>query len=166
MLSDQVKEDLKNPWLRGILAVVAVTLVVNIGFITYAFIFPPNLVVDNYYEQGKRYFHDQQLRKALSPTAWRLQLLLPQEIRVNHEQTFRLYVMDHQGQPVRTGKVVLSAYRPNSATSDFEVALKLVDIGTFAAPVAFPLVGNWDLIARIDSGTDHFNTAQRIVVKP
>jgi len=165
MLSAQIKEDLKNPWLRGILAVVGVTLIVNFGFISYAFIFPPNLVVKDYYERGKNYFHDEHLREQKAPTAWRLQLLLPNTLKVNQSGISRLYVMDHQGKPVHAGHVVLTAYRPSDASHDFNVELHLTDAGTFAAPVSFPLPGHWDLIARIDAGEQHFDTAQRIFVQ-
>jgi len=165
MLSAQVKEDLKNPWLKGILAVVGVTLVVNIAFISYAYISPPNLVVQDYYERGKNYFHDEHVREEAAATAWRLQLLLPNTLKVNKVGISRLYVMDHQGKPVRSGKVTLTAYRPSDASHDFNVELRLTDAGTFAAPVSFPLPGHWDLIARIDADGQHFDTAQRIFVQ-
>jgi len=165
MLSAQVKQDLKNPWLKGILAVVGVTLVVNIGFISYAFIFPPNLVVQDYYERGKNYFHDERVREEAAATAWRLQLLLPNSLKVNKTDISRLYVMDHQGKPIHAGKVILSAYRPSDASHDFDVELKLTDDGTYTAPVSFPLPGHWDLIARIDVNGQHFDTAQRIFVQ-
>ncbi len=165
MFSDQLKQDLKNSWLRGILAVVGVTLAVNFIFIAYAYISPPNLVVQDYYERGKSYFHDQHLREQAAPTAWRLQLLLPKTLKVNQSGISRLYVMDHQGKPIRSGKVVLKAYRPSDASHDFSVELRLTDAGTFAAPVTFPLPGHWDLIARIDTDGQHFDTAQRIFVQ-
>jgi len=165
MLSAQVKQDLKNPWLKGIIAIVAVTVTVNVGFITYAFIFPPNLVVPDYYEQGKKYFHDQHVRQEKLPTAWRLQLMLPDPMHVGTARVCRLYVMDHQGKPLRKGSVALKAYRPDNTNDDFSVTLKLVDAGTFAAKVSFPLPGIWDVIARIDAGGQHFDTAQRIFVQ-
>ncbi|MDQ6969540.1 MAG: FixH family protein [Mariprofundus sp.] len=165
MFSEQLKMDLKNPWLRSILAVVGVTLVVNIAFISYAFIFPPNLVVQDYYERGKSYFHDAQLRDQAAATAWRLQLLLPNTIKANDSITSRLYVMDHSGQPIRTGQVLLSAYRPNDASQDFTIVLPRTDAGTYAAAISFPLPGHWDLLARIDAGEHHFDTAQRIFVQ-
>jgi len=90
MLSEQVKQDLKNPWLRAILGTVAVVVAVNIVFIAYAFITPPNLVVKDYYEQGKNYFHDKDARQKASATAWRLQLLLPDAIQANSPATCRL----------------------------------------------------------------------------
>jgi len=165
MFSEQLKQDLKNPWLRGILSVVGVTLIVNFGFITYAYIFPPNLVANDYYERGKEYFHDEKTRQKAEATAWRLQLLMPSNMRVNQVQTVRLYAMDHQGKPVQKGNVTLKAYRPNDASRDFTITLQRSDVGTFTAPITFPLPGHWDLIARIDVDKHHFDTAERIFVE-
>jgi len=164
MLSPQLRQDLKNPWLRTILGIVSVVVAVNIVFIAWAFISPPNLVVKDYYERGKNYFHDKDLRQQAEAAAWRLQLLLPDDLQPNTPITCRLYVVDHQGQPVSSGSVHVSAYRPNDADYDFSVELKVVDPGSFAAPISFPLPGNWDLIARIDAGKQQFDTAQRIFV--
>jgi len=61
--------------------------------------------------------------------------------------------------------VILTAYRPSDARNDFKVELHLTDAGTFAGPVTFPLPGHWDLIARIDAGGQHFDTAERIFVQ-
>jgi len=93
-----------------------------------------------------------------------LQLLVPSKMHTNQTQTVRLYAMDHQGKPVREGKVTLKAYRPNDASRDFTMTLRYTDAGTFAAPITFPLAGHWDLIARIDAGEKHFDTATRIFV--
>jgi len=164
MLSPQLKQDLKSPWLRTILGIIAVVVAVNIVFISWAFISPPNLVVKDYYERGKNYFHDEDARKQAEASAWRLQLLLPDSMQANTPATCRLYVMDHQGKPIQAGSVHLSAYRPDNASYDFNVELNKVDTGTFAGPVSFPLAGNWDLIARIDAGGQRFDTAQRIFV--
>jgi len=158
MLSERLKEDLKNPWLRIILAAVGITVTVNIVFITYAFISPPNLVVKDYYERGKEYFHDAKVRDDAASTAWRLQLMLPNKVTTNKVVTCRVYAMDNSGTPIATGHVILSAYRPSDASHDFDIELQRTDRGTFSAPVSFPLPGHWDLIARIDSDGKHFDT--------
>jgi len=165
MLSEQLKSDLKNPWLRIILAAVGITVAVNIIFITYAFISPPNLVVEDYYERGKEYFHDAKVRDNAAATAWRLQLMLPNKITVDEVVTSRLYAMDSSNNPIKTGQVILTAYRPSDASHDFDIELSLTDAGTFTAPISFPLPGHWDLIARIDSDGKRFDTAQRIFVQ-
>jgi len=164
-INAQLKNDLKSPWLRAILGVVGVTVCVNLAFIAYAFWSPPDLVAKDYYEKGQNYFHEETKRKHAAADAWRLQLLAPDKPRLNLEQDYRLYVMDHQGRAVNTGQVILSAYRPDDSRSDFKQELHYVDSGTYAATLRFPLPGKWDLIAQIHSGEQTYDVAQRINVE-
>ena len=163
-LSVQLKNDLKNPWLRSILGIVAVTVTVNLLFVFYAYWSPPQLVAKDYYQKGQDYFHQDVLREKQAADAWRLQLLLAPELTANRPQALRLYVMDHQGIPLQNGEVTLYAYRPNSAKDDFKRELKPVDRGTYAAEVSFPLPGKWDLIAQVRADGRKFDVAQRIDV--
>ncbi len=165
MISDRIRADLASPWLRSIIAIIAVTVLVNVAFISYAFISPPNLVAQDYYERGKNYFHDQAVRRQASERAWRLHLLLPQQMMVDTPVTGRLYVVDHQGQPIDDGQVVLTAYRPSNAAHDFRVAMARQDRGTFVAALSFPYPGNWDLIARIEANGETFDVAERVFVE-
>jgi len=164
-MKEQIKSDMKNPWLRGIIAAVVVTVGVNIIFIAYAFISPPNLVVKDYYEKGKSYFHEEHLRDQAAGDAWRLQILAPAHPLVGKAQVYRLYVMDHQGRPVRQGEASLFAYRPSNAEYDFKNAMQRTDIGTFSHSISFPLPGHWDLIAQVRSGDRHYDIAKRIFVE-
>jgi nitrogen fixation protein FixH len=164
-ISTQLKNDLKSPWLRAILGVVGVTVSLNLVYIIYAFWSPPNLVAKDYYEKGQNYFHEEIKREQAAGDAWRLQLLAPDKPRMNLDQDYRLYVMDHQGRAVNSGQVILFAYRPNASQSDFKQELHYVDTGTFAASLRFPLPGKWDLIAQIRSGDQKFDVAQRINVE-
>ena len=164
-MKEQIKSDMKNPWLRGIIAAVVVTVGVNIIFIAYAFISPPNLVVKDYYEKGKSYFHEEHLRDQAAGDAWRLQILAPDHPLVGKAQVYRLYVLDHQGRPVRQGEASLFAYRPSNAEYDFKNAMQRTDIGTFSRSISFPLPGHWDLIAQVRSGDRHYDIAKRIFVE-
>lgn len=164
-MSMQLKNDLKNPWLRTIIAAVAVTVSINVAFVFFAFSSPPQLVSKDYYAKGQKYFHEEIKREQQAVSAWRLQLLAPPVLAVNQSQILRLYVMDHQGNPMNTGKAMLYAYRPDNVKADFSQELKLVDNGTFAADIAFPLPGKWDLIAQIKSDEQKYDVAQRINVQ-
>lgn len=164
-ISAQLKNDLKSPWLRGILAVVGVTVGVNLVFIAYAYWSPPQLVAKDYYEKGQRYFHEEIRREQAAGNAWRLQLLVPDKPRLNMEQDYRLYVMDHEGRAVNSGQAVLYVYRTNASRNDFKQVLQYVDTGTYAATLRFPLPGSWDLIAQIRSGDQKYDVAQRINVE-
>lgn len=164
MAEAQWKEDLKHPWLRGILAIIGVTLVVNIGFISMAFIDKPNLVVKDYYEKGQEYFHAEAVRNEAEHLGFRLHLLPPASPKLNVGQTYRLYVVDHDGKPWNSGEGTLFAYRPNDSSKDFRIVLPKADVGTFAANVTFSQPGNWDLIAQITVEGRKLDIAQRIFV--
>jgi len=163
-MSEQLKSDLRNPWLRGILGVVGVTVSVNLVFIIYAFWSPPDLVAKDYYERGKNYFHEKIKRENIENTSWRMQILAPDHPRLNQPQTYRVYIMNHAGQAIHSGQVILFAYRPSGAESDFKQQFKMVDNGTFAGTLTFPLLGKWDLIAQVRSGDQKYDVAQRINV--
>jgi len=164
-MNAQLKNDLKNPWLRGILAVIGVTVFVNLVFVLYAFWAPPQLVAKDYYEKGQSYFHEEIKREQAAADAWRLQLLAPDQPKLNMEQYYRLYVMDHEGRAVNSGQAMLYVYRSDSAENDFKQELHFVDTGTYAATLRFPLPGTWDLIAQIRSGENKYDVAQRINVE-
>jgi len=164
MAEAQWREDLKHPWLRGVLAIVAVTMLVNIIFISTAFWESPNLVVKDYYEQGKEYFHAEAVRDEARHMGFRLHLLPPSTPKLNASQTYRLYVVDHNGKPWNSGEGMLFAYRPSDSKRDFRLPLVKADAGTFAADVAFPLPGSWDLIAQIVVQGHKLDVAQRVFV--
>jgi len=161
-MSAKLKQDLKNPWLRTILALVATAVSVNIAFVVYAMMVPPNLVVDDYYEKGKSHFHNERQREA---SVWRLQLLPPETPTVDTPQPYRLYVMDQSGQPVNRGQVTLFSFRPSDTAQDFTRVLNHTDTGTFVADITFPLPGTWDLIAQVETDGQSHDIAQRIVVQ-
>jgi nitrogen fixation protein FixH len=164
-MSEQLKNDLKSPWLRAILGVVGVTVSVNMVYIIYAFWSPPDLVAKDYYEKGKNYFHEEIRREKAAGNEWRLQLLAPDKPKMNMEQEYRLYVMDHQGRAVNSGEATLLVYRPDNSRSDFRQELHYVDSGTYAATLRFTFPGKWDLIAQIRSGDRKYDVAQRINVE-
>lgn len=160
----QLKEDLKSPWLRGVLAVVGVTLIVNIGYIIYAFWQPPGLVVQNYYDKGKEYFHAEAVREQNAQTAWRLQFLPPATPEQGKVQSYRLFVVDENNQPVMQGKARLLAYRPSDASQDFQRDLAFVDAGTYVGQLRFDQPGHWDVIVQIEANGRKFDVAQKIFV--
>ena len=165
MAKGQLREDLKNPWLRGVLAIVAVTLLANVVFISLAFISSPNLVVKDYYEQGKEYFHAQVERDEIKQLGYRLHLMAPATPKLGIAQPYRLYVVDPDGKPWNRGEGTLFAYRPNDASKDFQQPLLRSDTGMFAAEVNFPMAGNWDLIAQIYVDNKKLDVAQRVFVE-
>ncbi|OIO70591.1 MAG: hypothetical protein AUJ57_08255 [Zetaproteobacteria bacterium CG1_02_53_45] len=161
--ASHLKEDFKNPWFLGILALVGVALAGTIWMAVVAGQTSPGLVSEDYYEKGKNYFHE--TPKAEQGPQWRLSLMAPPTPVVGQSQIYRLYVVDEAGHPVSGASVVLYAYRPSDANADFEVKMTQADAGTFTAPVSFALPGTWDLIAQVKSNGRSFDITQRVFIK-
>ena len=159
-----LREDFKNPWFLGVLALIGTALAGTVWMAMIANSTSPGLVSEDYYEKGKNYFHESP-QEAKAPL-WRLNLLVPAQTKVGQSQTYRLYAVDELGKPVTGGTATLYAYRPSDATADFSVKMTLSDAGTFTASIDFPLPGTWDLIAHIDASGQRFDVTQRLFVQP
>ena len=157
-----LKEDFKNPWFIGILALVGVALSGTIWMAVIAGQTAPGLVTENYYEKGQNYFENQPEDE--QGPQWRLNLMAPVNPKAGQSQKYRLYVVMDNGKPATSGTVTLFAYRPSDANADFEVAMAQSDVGSFSADVSFPLKGTWDLIAQIESDGKTYDVVQRISV--
>ena len=158
-----LKDDFKNPWFLGILALVAVALAGTIWMAVIAGQTSPGLVSEDYYEKGNNYFNE--APKTEQGPVWRLNLMAPPTPVTGQSQVYRLYVIDEAGKPVTTAQVRLYAYRPSDANADFEVKMTQADVGTFTAPVTFNLPGTWDLIAQVKSNGRSFDITQRVFIK-
>jgi len=157
-----LKDDFKNPWFLGILALVAVALGGTIWMAMIAGQTAPGLVTEDYYEKGQNYFENQP-KEAQGPQ-WRLSLMAPAKPEAGQSQVYRLYVIMDNGKPASSAQVTLFAYRPSDANADFEVNMKQSDIGSFRADVSFPLKGTWDLIAQVEAEGKKHDVVQRIFV--
>jgi len=163
MTEINLKEDFKNPWFLMVLGLIAAALAGTVWMAVIAGSTSPGLVSEDYYEKGKNYFHQAPEKKGTSQ--WRLNLLAPAGAKVGQLQTYRFYVIDDAGKPLKAGTAVLYAYRPSDAKADFRVEMELTDAGTFTASVAFPLPGSWDLIAQVESQGRRVDIAQRLFVQ-
>lgn len=160
----RLSEDLKSPWLRGIIGIIAVTLAVNIGMITAAVKTNHGLVTKDYYEHGKDYFKTEARQKKVNAIGMRLKILVPDRMLRGKPQVYRFYVMNADGNPVTDGSAIMFAYRTSDASRDFQVKLPMSDIGLFSAPISFNLPGIWDLIAQVKTNGNTFDVARRIYI--
>lgn len=158
-----LKEDFRNPWFLGVLALIGAALAGTVWMAVIAGNTSPGLVSEDYYEKGKNYFHE--TPKEVTESAWRLNLLAPPAPKMGEAQNYRLYVIDDTGRPVSSAEVVLYAYRPSDAKADFSVKMVKSDAGTFVASITFPLPGTWDLIAQVDASGMRNTLAHRLFVK-
>jgi len=158
-----LKEDFKNPWFLAILGLIGVALAGTIWMAVIAGSTSPGLVSEDYYEKGKNYFHE--TPEEASTPQWRLNLLVPSDLKVGENQDYRLYIVDENGKPVSDAKVTLHAYRPSDAKADFSIKMNRTDAGSYVASITFPLPGTWDLIAQVETSEKRTDLAQRFFVK-
>ncbi len=158
------REDMKSPWLLGIISIVVIALMVNIGMIIAAVKTNNGLVVKDYYERGKNYFRAEIKQRKTDAIGMRLQILVPDKILRGKPQVYRFYVIDPDGKPVTNGQSIMFAYRTSNADRDFQVKLPMSEAGMFSARISFDLPGTWDLIAQVKTNGGIFDVARRIYV--
>ncbi len=163
-LDMRLRDDLKSPWLLGIIGIILIALMVNAGMAFVAVKSSPGLVVKDYYERGKNYFRAEVKQKNIDALGMRLQILAPSHIILGKSQIYRFYVMNADGSPVVDGQATLLAFRPSDAGKDFQVKLPMSEAGMFSASISFDLPGVWDLIAQVKTNGNTFDIAKRINV--
>lgn len=166
MISQKNKEALKNPWVWGLILFFLTFLAANAVFIYLAFKSPPNLVVPDFYERGKRY-EDTQLRiekeKALG---WTGILTVPKQTRVNQTQSYEILIQGKNAVSLALDSVVIEAYRPSDKRADFSEEMIAGSPGVYTADMSFSLPGIWDVIVIAKQGEQEFLVTKRITIKP
>ena len=153
---------LKNPWVLGWLALVVIVLVVNIGFISLAFITNPGLVDKNYYEKAEDYEENLvKYRTARAALGWNYQAAFPANPVINTKTLYRLSMVDKTGLPLTAANIKIAAYRPSDASADFEISLLEVDAGIYEGYITYPLKGIWEITAKIERNGDTYDFTRR-----
>jgi nitrogen fixation protein FixH len=164
-ISQSSKRALRNPWVLGWLALVAVVLGVNIFMITMAFVTNPGLVSKDYYEKGRDYERTVQQRiAARNALAWDLSLQTPERIVLQRPAAFRITAADKVGLPLVGADVTVRAFRPSDANADFSMPLAEVTGGQYVGDLVFPLKGVWDVIVEVRQGEHNYEIARRVSV--
>lgn len=166
MNRDAISQDnpkaLKNPWVLGWIALVAVVLAVNIGFISLAFITNPGLVDKDYYEKSQDFEENLiKYRNARTALGWTYQTDFPQSPVMNQRALYRLSVVDKAGMPLTAASVTVNAYRPSDASADFTMTLSEVGAGIYEGYISYPLKGIWDITVNIIRDEDKFDFTRR-----
>ena len=157
-ISQSNKRGLRNPWLLGLIGLLAVVVSVDTAFIITAIKTFPGLVNKNYYDNGEDYAHHILDRRAnRAALGWTASVEVPDTIVLNATQTYRYVVRDKAGKPVHGAKVMLYAYRSANADADFSMPMTEVAPGHYEAPVVFKLKGHWDLIFSVKNARKGYN---------
>ena len=161
-ISQDNPKGLKNPWVLGWLALVAVVLAVNIGFISLAFITNPGLVDKDYYEKAEDYEENLvKYRTARAALGWTYHAAYPNNPVINKKTPYRLTIVDKVGLPLTAANVKLVAYRPSDASADFEITLTEVDAGIYEGDITYSLKGIWEITTVIEREDSQYDFKRR-----
>lgn len=156
----------KNPWVWLLIGIMGTALLVNSFLIAMAFLNPPGLVVDDYYERGKNYlYHQAKVKDDIARLGWELQLDLPKAPKVNGSDPYILRALNRDGKAIEGAAVEFAAFRPVESGMDFAMPMRDIGAGFYSLKTGFSRPGNWDLIVTVQLGEDKLDIAQRIFVK-
>ena len=165
-ISQSNKQAFRNPWVLGWLAAIILVLLVNAGFIITAVMTNPGLVDKDYYEKGRDFEQEfSTLKETRHRLGWKMHLEAVQAPHTNQTARYTLSAADRTGIPVAADQVIIRAYRPSDASSDFTTEMQEVTPGIYTAELTFPLKGLWDLTAILHKGDDQLKVTRRINVQ-
>jgi len=154
----------KSPWLRGIIAFMALFVSVNIFMVWTAFSTKPNLVTEDYYKRGQSFTERTKLKnKGKALHDWKFNLTYP-EITMGTPALFQLSI-SHQQNTITPDIVNLFAYRPADSNKDFKVIMNANPDGGHSANITFTEQGYWDVIVVVEQEGYETDYAERIRVK-
>jgi nitrogen fixation protein FixH len=156
LISQDNKNGLRNPWLLGMLALMAVVVGVNGAFIWLAMKNRPALVDREYNARSLKSdsaaLNNLEKHRAL---AWQTSIKQPKTITTGSPAAYEIGVTDRAGAPV-SGTMEVLAYRASDAARDFTTAFTESSPGNYQGYISFPLEGYWELRIRVKRGTEVF----------
>ena len=167
MISQSNKSGFRNPWVLGMMALIAVVLAVNATFIWFTMKEGRSTLVERDYKTKDRKSNDMLLSelRAQQALAWQTEIKKPKSIVMGTPTAYEISIKDRDGKPV-SGTLEVEAYRASDANKDFTTAFKEVAPGLYQGYINFPLKGYWELRIRSQRGEEIFevNTDRFTVV--
>lgn len=157
MISQSNKSGLRNPWVLGILTLIAVVLGVNGTFIWFATKGDRSALVERDYKTKDRKSNEEVLSELREQhaLAWQTEIKKPKAVVMGTPAAYEIGVTDRDGKPV-SGTLEVIAYRASDASKDFTVPFKEVVPGRYQGNINFPLKGYWEMHIRVKRGEDQF----------
>jgi len=169
MISQSNKSGLRNPWVLGMLGLIAVVLAVNITFIWFTMKEGRSELVERDYKTKDRKSNEAVLNELRTQQAlsWQTEIKKPKSIVVGTPTAYEIGIKDRDGRPV-SGELAVEAYRASDASKDFTTAFKEVAPGRYQGYINFPLKGYWELHIRVQRGEERFgvDTGKFMVAEP
>lgn len=166
MISQSNKSGLRNPWVLGMMALIAVVLAVNATFIWFTMKEGRSTLVERDYKTKDRKSNElllSELREKQA-LAWQTEIKKPKSIVMGTPTSYEISIKDREGAPV-SGTLDVIAYRGSDASKDFTTTFKEVAPGRYRGYINFPLKGFWELHIRVQRGDEHFGVdAEKFMV--
>ncbi|MEA1988078.1 MAG: FixH family protein [Pseudomonadota bacterium] len=155
----------KNPFVIGWVVILFIVLAVNFFMVSMAIVTNPGLVVDDYYEQGKRMDVILAEQKKMEQIGWQLEVDMPILSEGKSDQV-KLSVKDKEGKALEVETAILYFYRPSDRNLDGQIVMnKVGGTGLYEQTFTLPLKGKWDLIMEVTKGDIRFNVGRSIMVQ-
>lgn len=166
MISQSNKSGLRNPWVLGMMALIAIVLAVNATFIWFTMKEGRSTLVERDYKTKDRKSNElllSELREKQA-LAWQTEIKKPKSVVVGTPTSYEISIKDREGAPV-SGTLEVIAYRGSDASKDFTTTFKEVAPGRYQGYINFPLKGFWELHIRVQRGDEHFGVdAEKFMV--
>lgn len=155
----------KNPFVIAWMVILIIVLAVNFFMVSMAIVTNPGLVVDDYYEQGKRMDVILAEQKRMEKIGWQLNVDLPL-MQEGKSVTVNLNVLDKENNPLDVDTATLYFYRPSDRNLDGKIDMSSAgEAGAYTQSFSLPVKGKWDLIMEVTKGDVRFNVGRSIMVQ-
>lgn len=154
---------LRSPWVLAWIGLILTVLAVNLTFVYLAIRTDPGLVNADYYERGQDYERTMISRQARDP-GWLIRADIPRPLTAGVEESIRVVLVDHAGQPVDVDQATFYAYRPSDVSRDFALPMIREAEGRYLVETSFPLIGVWDILIAAKTGEDEYSVGERVNV--
>ena len=155
----------KNPFVIGWVVILFIVLSVNFFMVSMAIVTNPGLVVDDYYDQGKRMDVILAEQKKMEQIGWQLEVDMP-ILSEGKSDLVKLSVKDKEGNPLEVETAILYFYRPSDRNLDGQLVMNKIDgTGLYEQNFVLPLKGKWDLIMEVTKGDLRYNIGRSIMVQ-
>ncbi len=149
------------PWI--FVAGFAVVIAVNGVMLHFALSSWTGVQTEQHFLKGLKYNQDLAGARAQAERGWKVTT----DFTATEAQKgiLALTLHDKHGNLLKDAEVKVAFIRPTSEGHDVRLDLPYLGEGRFAAPVALPLPGQWDLRVEIHHATGDYQDEQRLFVK-
>ena len=142
----------------------AVVLATNAVMIWLAFASWTGLETESAYQKGLAYNDTLSAARAQAALGWQVEIAFTEPAVGRLE--IALELADRHGNPLERATVEAALLRPTHAGHDLTVALERRLGGLYAAEVAPPLAGQWDVDLTIEAAGEVWRGTRRVFLRP